>query len=301
MISSLDPTSQAFVNNMNRISARMGEAQKRISTGLRVSSVSDAPDQISTILQARADLDSTQQIQANLGRVKAESDAAEQAMQTAVQLVERVQVLGSQGLTGTASAETRQSLSDEVGSIMEQLVGLTRTTVEGRYVFSGDSDQQAPYTIDLTQASPVSSYLGGSVTRDIQHPNGTRFRVARTAQEIFDSPDPSNNVFVALQNLRTGLQTNDTDAITAALGNVGTSLTHLNSELAYYGTVQNKVAAATDFGNQLQLQLKTHLSSLEDADLTEAILELNQAQLQQSAALQAQARTPRTSLFDYLG
>jgi flagellar hook-associated protein 3 FlgL len=301
MLSSLDPTSQAFLDNMNRIGQRMDQAQRRISTGLRVAAVSDAPDQISTILQARADLDATEQIQTNLGRVKAESDAAEQAMQSAVQLVERVRVLGSQGMTGTASADTRKTVADEIGSIMEQLVGITRTTVEGRFVFSGDSDQQAPYSIDLSQTPPVSAYLGGAVTRDIQHPNGTRFRVARTAQDIFDSPNPSENVFTALNNLRVGLQANDDQAIRTALADVDTSLTYLNGQLAYYGTVQNKVAEAVDFGSKMQLQLKTHLSTLEDADLTESILELNQAQLQQQAALKAKAQVPRTSLFDYLG
>jgi len=42
------------------------------------------------------------------------------------------------------------------------------------------------------------------------------------------------------------------------------------------------------------------LSGIEDADLTKSITELNQANLQQQAALQSRARIPRTTLFDYL-
>lgn len=301
MLRSLDASSEAFLANMNRIGQAMERAQRRLSTGLRVATVSDDPDRISTILQARADLESAEQIQANLGRVKAESDAAEQALQSAEQLVERSRVLGSQGLTGTQSAESRRALSDEIGSIMEQLVGITRTTVEGRYIFSGDADQRAPYSIDLTQANPISAYSGGAVTRFIQHPNGTEFSVARTAQEIFDSPNADENVFAALNSLRVALNANDTAGIGTAVAGVTSSLDYLNGQLSRYGTIQNKIAEATQFGAKLQLQLKTHLSSLEDADLTEAILELNQAQLQQQTALKAKASAPRTSLFDYLG
>lgn len=301
MIRSLDPSAEAFLTNVNRISERMELAQRRIATGKRVAAVSDDPDHISTILQARANLEWAGQTQANLGRVKAESDGAEQAVQSSVRMVERARVLGSQGLTGTASPETRRALALEVGGILEQLVGVTRTTIEGRYIFSGDSDQHPPYNIDLSQNPPVSPYAGGGVTRFIQHPNGTRFSVARTAQEIFDSPAEGANVFQALTALRAALEADDASAIGTSLSSVITSLNHLNGQLSYYGTVQNKVAEALDFGSKLQLQLKTHLSQLEDSDLTEAILDLNLSQVQLQAALKAKASVPRTSLFDFIG
>ena len=41
--------------------------------------------------------------------------------------------------------------------------------------------------------------------------------------------------------------------------------------------------------------------ALPDADLTQTILELNQAGIEQQAALQWRAKIPATSLFDYLG
>jgi flagellar hook-associated protein 3 FlgL len=300
MIRMLDPSADAFLASLNQICDRMERAQREMATGVRVATVSDDPDSISAILQTRADLELAQQIQANLGRVKAESDAAEQALQTSVRLVERVRSLGSQGVTGTATAESRKSLGDEVGSILEQLVGIMRTSVEGRYIFSGDADQVPPYTVDLTQATPVSVYAGGGVTRLIQHPNGARFSVARTARDIFDSANASENVFNSLNSLRLALSSDDETEIRSALDNVSSALTFLNRQLAYYGTVQNKVQEASDFGSKLQLQLKTHLSSLQDADVAESILELSQAQLQQQAALKARSAVPRTSLFDYL-
>jgi len=37
------------------------------------------------------------------------------------------------------------------------------------------------------------------------------------------------------------------------------------------------------------------------ADLPQAILEMNQAQIQEQAALQSRAQLPRTTLFNYLG
>jgi flagellar hook-associated protein 3 FlgL len=300
VISSLSPELQQFLNGLNRISDRMSDAQRQITTGLRMTQVSDSPDQISTLLSARAHLEAAKQTGANLGRVKAEVDSAEQALQTAVQLFERARTLAAQGGASGQTAATRNSLAQEIGSIMQQLAGIAGTTVEGRYIFSGDADQTAPYTIDLTQANPLSAYQGSAATRLVQHPNGTTFSVSRTAQEIFDSPNAAENVFAALNGARNALAANDDAAIQAAQDAFVTAGDYLNSQLAFYGTAQNKVDEATSFGQTLQTQLQTQIASLQDADLTQAILELNQAQTQQQAALESRARIPRITLFDFL-
>jgi flagellar hook-associated protein 3 FlgL len=301
MISSLKPSDQLFLNNLNRISDRMTRAQRELSTGVRMARVSDDPDQVSTLLNARASLAGTQQIQSNLGRVSAEVDAGEQALQTSVQLFERARTLAAQGVTGTQTASGRAVTAQEIGSIMEQLTGLAETQVEGRYIFAGDSDHQVPYTLDLSLATPVSAYLGSASTRLVQHPNGTTFQVAQTAQEIFDSSTPGDNVFASLSGLRDALNNNDEAAIRTAFDGMTTVGDHLNSALASYGSYQNKLGAAKDFAQSLELQLKTQIGGLEDADSTEAILQLNQGQTQQQAALTSRAQMPRTTLFDFLG
>src|SRR5712692_6196621 len=99
MLSNLDPSAQQFLYSLNQISDRMTRAQQQVSSGLKLQQVSDAPYQISTLLEARASLDSTQQILGNLGRVKAEVDSGEQALESAVQLFDKVQTLGAQGNT----------------------------------------------------------------------------------------------------------------------------------------------------------------------------------------------------------
>jgi flagellar hook-associated protein 3 FlgL len=301
MISSLRPDAQQFLETLARSERRMGDAQKRISSGRKMSQASDDPDHLATLLTARAHLGIARQIRANIGRVKAEVDVAEQTLRHGVDLFERALTLGAQGANFIQTAETRAVLAEEIGSILEQIAGLTGTAVEGRFIFSGDSDQTAPYTVDLSQASPVSAYQGSDPTRMTQHPNGTTFRVAHTAQQIFDSADASKNVFQTLNQLRTALLANDSPAIQAAVEAFAVPARHLNSELAFYGTAQNKIAEALSFGEHLELGLQDQIAGFEDTDLTEAILELQQGQTQQQAALAAWSRIPRNTLFDFLG
>ena len=69
MLSILKPSTQEFLNNINRIATDMATAQTQLGTGLKVNVVSDAPDVISPLLQTQASLSSAQQISSNLGVV----------------------------------------------------------------------------------------------------------------------------------------------------------------------------------------------------------------------------------------
>jgi flagellar hook-associated protein 3 FlgL len=301
MISRLDSSSEQFLNALAITQRKLNRAQLELTSGKRINTASDDPDQISYLLQARAGLGNTTQAKTNLGRVKTEVDTAESVMATAVSLVERARVLSSQGATGTASAQTRTNLANELGDVLKQLVAITNTSVEGRSIFSGDSDQSAAYSIDLTQPVPTGTFLGTPATREIRHPNGTRFAVSKTAQDIFDSPNPGENVFGSINAIRVALLANDQAAIDAALPTLDTAGQFLNQQHSFYGSVQNQVNGAIDYADKDEIRLKARISAIEDADPTAAALDLNQAILQQNAALQSRGRLPRTTLFDYLG
>ena len=300
MISSLDSASLRFLNGMNDIQQRSERAQRELTSGLRINTISDAPDQIGGLWQRRAELDSAKQMDANLGRVKTEVDTAESALSSAVTILERTQTLASQGATGTATPQNRIDIAGEVGSLMQRLVAIANTSVEGRYIFSGNNDQTPAYTIDLTQPTPVSAYQGSTATRQVQDGNGSLITAGKTAQEIFDAPNQQQNVFVVLANLRTALLNNDAAGIASAVGDLQSAGAYLNTQLATYGNLQNQVASGLDFSQNRQTQLTTAISGIEDADMAQAITELNQAQLQQQAALQSRGKIPRTTLFDYL-
>jgi len=301
MISSLDPAAQNFLVGLSAIQQRAQRAQQELTTGLKINNVSDAPDQIASLWQTRSNLDQVQQINANLGQVQTEVNTAESVLESAVTLVERAQTLGAQGASGTADAQTRQNLAGELGSILQQLVSTANTAVEGRFIFSGDDDQQAPYSIDLTQANPISAYQGSASTRQIQGPDGSVFPVGETAQQIFDSNNAQQNVFVSINNLRQALLNGDDAGVLSAAGDVQTAGTYLNQQLAFYGTTQDRVSNAINFGQNYMTQLQSQLSGIQDADEAQAITELTQAQTGLQAALTSRAQLPRTSLFDFLG
>jgi flagellar hook-associated protein 3 FlgL len=300
MIDFFNPSIQMFLTGMNRIQATEQRAQQQLTTGLRINSISDDPDHLASLMQVRANLAQTQQINTNLGRVKTETDTAEGAMQNAVKLMDTVSTLAAEAAPNTMSADSRSQLAGQVGSILQQMVGVANTNVEGRFVFSGDTDQTQPYSVDLTQVNPVSAYAGAASTREVQNSDGSLFPVSKTAQEIFNSGSPTTDVFQVVTNLYNALKSNDQTGINTAVTNLQSSSQYLNNELAFYGTVQTRVNGGIDTAGTLITQLKIEQGGIEDADLTQSITDLNQGATQQQAALAAEKQMPRTSLFDYL-
>ena len=205
MISSLNPYAQQFLNNLGQINQQMQQAQTELSTGLSVNQASDAPDKISAILQARASLSSTQQINTDLAQTSTEVNSGEQALQSAAQLFDQVQTLGAEGDTSTATAASNAQLGQQLSGVLQQMVGLANTQVNGRYIFAGDTDQQQPYSIDMTQNPPVvSTYQGSTTTRVAQRPDGSTFPVALTAQGRRALEDTRRRQLDALTGLLSG-------------------------------------------------------------------------------------------------
>jgi flagellar hook-associated protein 3 FlgL len=317
MITGLSAANDRFLAALGRIQARAERAERQISSGKKLESASDQPDQVSNLLIARAQLGQTQQVKANLTRAQAEVDTAEKALQTAVALLEHVNTLGTQGATATQTPTQRLITASEVEAALEQMVNIAATTVEGRHIFSGDDYRNAPYSVDLTQPNGVSAYAGSPATREIMHPSGTTFTISRSADQIFDNSAPGASVFAAINNLRIALAAvptaapgdptyNDefkaqSDAIQAALLDIRKAQDQLSGDLSHYGVIQNRIDEALDTTNKLELRQKTALSGIQDADVVEAALELSQAEIHKDVALSAHARIAGKTLFDFLG
>lgn len=300
MIRSLDAATSRFLDGLRDLNARMERAQAQVAGGKRVAVPSDEPDSVVSLVSAKAGLARMEQIRANLARFRTEVDGAEGVLQQAVKLFDRVRTLGMTGASGIQTDTTRRGIADELQSLLERMIGIANTQVDGRYVFSGNADQTPAYELDWSGSPPWGAYQGAAATREAIHPTGVTFRVSLDAGWIFDNSDPGRNVFASIENLRQAILSGDESAMQTALAPLADVAAHLNAALMFYGNVQTQIGEALETASAMGLRLKTQIGEIEDSDLTEAIVELQQVRFTQEAALQVRAAAPRRSLFDYL-
>jgi flagellar hook-associated protein 3 FlgL len=304
-MTNLDGPSQLFLANVDRIQSRLQNVSQQLSSGLRISEASDDPDEIAPLLQLRADLAGNTQVTSNLGMAQTDAQAADSALGSAIQLMDQANTLGAQGASSTTDASTRQSLAGQVESLLDQMVETSQTTVQGRFIFSGDADDAPAYQVDLSAPNGVDQLASAASTRQIEDPAGGSFAASLTAQEIFgttnaDGSAASDNVFAALNSLRLGLLNNDTGQITSSIALIQNATDHLNVEEAFYGNVEQRITDATNYASNYNTTLQTQVGQIQDADAVSAALELTQDNTQLQAAFEMQAKLPTSTLFNYL-
>jgi flagellar hook-associated protein 3 FlgL len=305
--SAISSSYQQFLNNVNNLQAKLTKAQNQVSSGLKVTEASDAPDQISSILQLHANIAQNQQIQTNLTTVKSDVQTADSSLGTGITLLDQVQTLAAEGLNGTnQTAATRTTLAGQIESLMQQMVSISQTAVNGSYIFSGDSDQTASYKYDSTAATGVDRQQISDSTRQVQDTSGNTFAVSLSANQIFDVRDANDNpttgnVFAAMNAVRTALLNNDTTSLNTAVSQVSDASTYLNQQQSFYGGVENTITSALDQASTQSLNYQTELSNKQDADETASILAMQQYTTSLQAALTSEAKIPHQTLFDLMG
>jgi flagellar hook-associated protein 3 FlgL len=311
MISNLSGPAQIFLANVDQIQQNLAEANQQVSSGLKISVPSDDPDQIAPLLQLRADLARNTQIQSNLVLADTDATSADNALSSAIQLMNQAETLGTQAMDTDLDASDRASIGSQIQSIQQQMVAISNTQVQGRYIFSGDQDQTPAYQINTGEdpiGNGVTQISYSTSTRQVQDSSGGSFAVSETAQDIFDARNDDNtcasdNVFASLNALQLACSSTsgtDTSGIQATISNLQAASAQLNSAQGFYGNVEDRIQAAQTSASSQNTQLQTQVGSMQDADVASEALQLSQDNTQLSAAFQAQAQMPTKTLFDYM-
>ncbi len=187
MIQDVNPAAQVFLANVSSLTNQITQLTNETSSGLKISQPSDDPGDMVTLMQLRSEIDSNQQVTSDLTPILSNTQGAEQALQTAVDLINQATSIGTQGANSLTSATQNQALAEQVSSILQEVVGVANTQSNGQYLFSGDQPQSPSYELNSASRTGVTALLANpTATQQIADSNGSTFPVSLTAQQIFD-------------------------------------------------------------------------------------------------------------------
>ncbi len=271
--------------------AKLSALQTQLSSGRKITKPSDDPVGTEQALALRAQLQRSDQYQANassgIGWLD-EVDSTLSSMQTQAQ---NVRSLVLQGLnTGTNDSTSMNALADNVDQLRQSMLGLANSTYEGRPIFGGTTAGSAAF-------DSSGAYIGdqGAVTRSIADNNTVQINQSGTA--VF-GPNGSN-LFDLLGTISTDLRSNPS-GLTADLGNLTSAMTNLSAQQGQAGSVYDQIQNVQTVASSSSLQLTTRLSGLQDVDVAQMAIQISSANLAYQASLQTTANIRQTSLLDYL-
>lgn len=280
---------------MTTLSDRANVLQTQIATGKRVQS----PEEDAALAQQVAEFDrksaDTTVYQNNLTLAGAQLNQADGVMTSMTAQIQRAQELAIQASNGTQTPESRRLIGVEMASIVDALVGLANTKdLRGQPLF-GTADGTKAVTFNTTTNS--YTFEPTKVT-DVPIGDGQMIQATESAGRMLTAKDGTNtlDMLAALaKSLDTGAAP---DAATLEkLTNAGDQLSYIQASVgarsARVELQQNQLATATVDRAALR-------SSVEDADITSSITELQKIMTVLSATQASFSKLASLSLFDYI-
>jgi len=284
---------QEAVRRMGAAQADMAAAERRLSTGRRFDRPSADPIGMSRSLQIRAALRTKQQAATNAADGEMWVNIADSKLQTVSERLQRAKELAVSGASFGSTTE-RQAIAVEFGSIRDQLLEIANAQHQGRRVFGGYSSGPAVEKVGGTWTFTGDT---GAVIRRIDDDETVQVNV--TADDVFGFSS-GRDVFSVLDDLEAAAQAGDQAAIGAGISEIDTALQRNLSSLARLGAAGRRIQAAKDRHLDEINMLRSQLTSLEDVDVSEAVMDLKLRQTAYQTTLAIFARSNQASLVDFL-
>ena len=269
--------------------------QLQLSSNRRITKPSDDPVGTDQAMQYRSALARTNQYQRNGNDGLAWLGSADNALQSGVAILQRLNVLTVQAAnTATAGDTSRAAIAMEVSALKAQMLGVANTAYLGRPIFGGTTSGATAYSED---SAGVVSYTGdaGTVSRTVGP--GTAIQVNVNATDAFGPP--GSDVFAVFDTVLNDLTTNP-QGLGGDIGLVSASLNRMTNAQAIEGAAYNRITSMVNLAGTQSDTLSGNLSQVEDVDVAKAYTELSMQQVSYQASLSAMSKVLQLSLTDFL-
>ena len=291
--------SQMALNGMQTNLQRLSKLQQQASSTKRISQPSDDPAGTERALSLRSEIKNAQTLLDSLGATGEWLDATSTALGSMGDLLSDVHTKALTGANETMGEDERASLAATIDGYLEEAIGLANTRYGDEYVFSGFKVDAAPFEVTrdpVTDQITGITYVGddGAIVREIEP--GTDAAINVVGEEIF------GDAVATLIQLRDALQTDPfiVDDVSATLTEIKDRMNEFLDEQARVGAQISRVENTTTRLETSQINLRELLSSTEDADMSEVLVQLTQQQYAYQAALNVTGSVLQMSLLDFL-
>lgn len=161
--------------------------------------------------------------------------------------------------------------------------------------------QLAAGDIFSVDALSAGYYNGNGDKPSVEIGKGLTIDYGITGEEVFTALGPKSvDIFQTLNDLKTGLESNDTDVIRAQLDKLDSALSQVSLARAKCGTITNSLEINGNNLAQLESGITELLSSTEDADVAALITEFKMKELALQATYSMAAELGRNSIMNFL-
>ena len=279
------------------------ERQTIIASQKRINTPSDDPIGMGKVLDYRQTLASIEQYQTNIQSGKTRLEVTEVHLDLVDDLLLMVRAMAQTEAGGTA--ESRQLAAEQVKMLYDQVLDLTNSKLNDNYMFSGYQTKTAPFSRDDTQATTFDkftvTYNGDAGDARFIVAHNTEITIDTDGRPLFHNAAGGGlNIFDAMRDLIVSLENDDTAAISAQGGMMDQARTQINNVRAANSPILYQLETTENHWQNYKPKIQELLGKEEEADITQAVVELQRIALAYQTTLATAARIIQPGLINFL-
>lgn len=289
--------------NLNRNARTMNDTQLQLATGRKINKPSDDPVGITYSLRYRAELSSNEQYTKNVDSALSWLDYNDTILGQAGDVVQRLRELTVQASTGSNPQSALDSINEEVQQLKEQLVDISNSKLNGKYIFNGEQYNVKPY--EFAKGKDGTYDVSRAVTTDsgqIQYivGEGVQMPINMTGNDVFGNTGEADNLFAIITNLSSALTSGNITEVANQLDKIDTRTETILSARSEVGAKTNRVELMQERLSDLNINLTDLQAKTEDADYEELIMKSKIQENIYNASLSVGAKIISTTLVDFI-
>ena len=286
-----------ILGELQQLETQQSSLQTEVSSGLAVAQPSDNPAAFGQVVQLEGQSNETAQFNKNASQALDLANASYSGLDSLQQIYDRASQLGALG-NGTMGNASSATYADELDQLIQQAVQVANTKLNSTYIYAGTAVDKPPFTTTTNSSGQIGSvaYVGNLQQAYIALSPTSGVSASTSGATNQGIADFINNMI----SLRSALSAGDTTAISTASASIASSDDLITSAVAENGAIQTRIQADQTQQQAYATELNSLISGDTNADLSQTIVKLNQAQVAYQASLQTAASVMHLSLLNYI-
>lgn len=321
----------SFAKQVNNTQSKFNKLSQQISSGKRVTSVTDDAVAAKGIIKANAQLADIETYLANLKQADNELTQTDKTLGAINDKLQEAYDLAMTVANGTNGEDQMNAYRQQLDSIIDSVTRLANTQYGDKYLFAGTNTTTEPYSLLETADATVDNaglvYAGNDGARyalvgqaknelpDVISDEKkeqinfigedvfgqVKFTTDADGKVTIDDAN-SSGAFAALYKLKTALQSDpvDENAARATMKNLDDSMSQVTAARTKTGALGQEFEDIQDAYANDTINIKQLRSNLEDTDLPSAVSDWYSTYQSLQASYQMFSQTMNVSLLNYI-
>jgi flagellar hook-associated protein 3 FlgL len=296
MIPSQMSLSALMTTSLDQYQTQLSAMEQTLTTGNNISSPSDNPTGVASLINVNATLSSYNQYKSNITEGKTVASLANASMTQAVSIVQKISSVLVQAGGSGVTASNAKGLASQISGLEQSLFGVANTTYLGQAIFAGTKGGTTAYSKSSTTGTV--SYSGNSNAPSVAAAPGVQ--LATSVTDPFGANSSSGGIFAAIKQAVTDLNSNTTANYSSDLGKVQTQLKSLENQAATAGVQYDQFQVMSQQVAGAVTQATNEIGAIQNINTAKLTTQYQQELNNYQVALYATSQLNQPTLAHYL-